>query len=117
MADIMGSGGLAWYQWRKHGRCTGLPAAEYFRDTRAVFTSLMMPRSRDERLTEAEVEAAFLAANPALRPDGVIVTCRDGLVREVRICLSPGLAPRACGADVLRPACRARGALSLPPMP
>ncbi len=22
MADIMGSGGLAWYQWKKHGRCS-----------------------------------------------------------------------------------------------
>jgi ribonuclease T2 len=117
MADIMGSGGLAWYQWRKHGRCTGLPAAEYFRDTRAAFAGLQVPRIRDERITEAEVEAAFLAANPALRPNAVIVTCRDGLVREVRICLTPGLAPRACGADVLRAACRARGDLSLPPIP
>ena len=27
MADIMGSGGLAWHQWQKHGRCSGLSAA------------------------------------------------------------------------------------------
>ena len=26
MADVMGSGGLAWYQWQKHGRCSGLVA-------------------------------------------------------------------------------------------
>ena len=26
MVDIMGSSGLAWHQWRKHGTCTGLSA-------------------------------------------------------------------------------------------
>ncbi len=30
MADVMGSGGLAWAQWKKHGRCTGLSAEDYF---------------------------------------------------------------------------------------
>jgi ribonuclease T2 len=115
MADIMGSGGLAWYQWRKHGRCTGLSAADYFAATRAAFGALRLPLIDDERLTEAEAEAAFLAANPALDADGVIVTCLDGLLREVRICLTTDLAPRNCGADVLRAACRARGDIRLPP--
>jgi ribonuclease T2 len=115
MADIMGSGGLAWYQWRKHGRCTGLSAADYFAATRAAFTDLRMPRFAEARVTEAEVEAAFRAANPALGADAVIVTCREGLVRELRVCLTTDLAPRDCGADVLRAACRARGDLDLPP--
>ena len=30
MSDIMGSSGLAWHQWRKHGTCTGDSAADYF---------------------------------------------------------------------------------------
>jgi ribonuclease T2 len=116
MTDIMGSGGLAWYQWQKHGRCTGLPADAYFRATRTAFSALRMPRIDETRLSEAEVEAAFLAANPALAPDGVVVTCRDGMVREVRVCLTTDLGPRACGADVLRAACRTRGDLDLPPV-
>ena len=115
MADVMGSGGLAWYQWRKHGRCTGLEARDYFAATRSAFAALVMPRIRDQRLTEAEVEAAYLAANPGLDSNGVIVTCRDGLVREVRICLTPELEPRDCGDDVLRATCRVRGDLYLPP--
>lgn len=115
MADIMGSGGLAWYQWRKHGRCTGLEAAEYFAATRVAYSGLDMPRIDDVRLTEGEVEAAFLAANPELDSNGVIVTCRDGLLREVRICLTPDLEPRDCGDDVLRATCRARGDIHLPP--
>jgi len=30
MADIMGGSGLAWYQWKKHGRCAGLAAKDYY---------------------------------------------------------------------------------------
>lgn len=116
MADIMGSGGLAWYQWRKHGRCTGLSADDYFAATRAAFAGLDLPHVGEARLTAEEAEAAFLDANPALGPDGVIVTCRDGLLREVRVCLTTDLAPRDCGADVLRGACRARGDLVMPPV-
>ena len=34
MADVMGSGGLAWYQWQKHGRCSGLSAQDYYQAIR-----------------------------------------------------------------------------------
>jgi ribonuclease T2 len=61
------------------------------------------------------VEATILAANPALFPEAVIVTCGGGLIEEVRICLTRDFAPRPCGADVERGACRVRGPLDLPP--
>ena len=44
------------------------------------------------------------------------MTCRDDRVQEVRLCLDRDLAPRTCGADVLRSACRDRGPLDLPPV-
>ena len=72
-------------------------------------------RARANSLTAAEIEAAFVAANPGLAPEDLVVTCRDGLLREVRICLTRELAPRRCGADVERSACRAAGAIALPP--
>ena len=31
MTDIMGSAGLAWHQWQKHGRCAGLEPSDVFR--------------------------------------------------------------------------------------
>ena len=56
-----------------------------------------------------------------MSPDGLVVTCSDGLLREVRLCLTRELEPRACGADVNRgrlPRARrdraAGGAVSLP---
>ena len=50
-------------------------------------------------------------------PDGVIVTCRGGRIEELRICLTPELAPRACAADVLADACSSRGTQAMPPAP
>ena len=117
MADVMGSGRLAWYQWKKHGRCAGLPAGEYFATVRRLYNALSLPRPDDGRATAAAVEAAFLDANPALAPDGVIVTCRGGRIEELRLCLTPDGAPRGCAADVLDDACRQRGAQAMPAIP
>lgn len=110
MADVMGSGGLAWHQWQKHGRCTGLSAADYFAATRQAGAAVAIPPDfdglpRDIRLPVSEIEDAFIAANPALSRDGITVTCDRGAL-EVRICLTRDLQPRACAPDARRD-CRA----------
>lgn len=107
MADIMGSGGLAWHQWKKHGRCSGLSADDYFRLSRRAYESIARPEifrrlPNDVTLPPKVVEEAFLEANPGLRPDGVTITCRDGRLQEARICLARDLSPRVCGRDVIR---------------
>lgn len=107
MADVMGSGGLAWYQWQKHGRCSGLSAAEYYDATRAAGARIAIPPAltalaRDARQSPAAIEAGFLTANPDLEADGVTVTCRDGALAEVRICLTRDLEPRSCAPDTRR---------------
>jgi ribonuclease T2 len=48
------------------------------------------------------VEEAFLADNPGIEPDGLTVTCRDGYIQEVRVCLSRELEPVPCGRDVVK---------------
>lgn len=118
MADIMGSGGLAWHQWKKHGRCTGLGAGAYYDLSRAAYERYRAPeifRRLTATVTIAPevVEAAFIEAHPDLTPDGVTVTCADRYLREVRICLTRALEPRACGADVARDC---QGAPLMPPM-
>lgn len=113
MADIMGSGGLAWYQWQKHGRCTGLSAADYYGTTRAAADRVEIPDvfddlARDITLPPAVVEDAFIEANPDLGRDGITVTCRGDALQEVRICLTPDLEPRDCAPDVRRDCSRDR---------
>lgn len=107
MADIMGGAGLAFYEWKKHGRCSGLSAANYFALSRKAYESVTIPDvlsdlAREVTLPASVVEDAFLEANPALTRDMITVTCEAGKIDEVRVCLSPDMLPRRCGADVIR---------------
>jgi ribonuclease T2 len=107
MADIMGTSGLAWHQWRKHGVCTGLSSEDYYALSRLAYERVARPDllrrlDREGRLPDRVVEEAFLEANPGLEPDMLTVTCRAGRVQEVRLCLTRTLEPRDCGADVAR---------------
>jgi ribonuclease T2 len=118
MADIMGSGGLAWYQWQRHGRCAGLDPADYFALARIAYAQIVRPDvlNRIEaplRLPAEVVEEAFLRDNPDLTDDGLTVTCKSGHVHEVRICITRELEPRDCAADIRRD-CTVADALLLP---
>lgn len=106
MGDLMAPG-LALYQWRKHGRCSGLSAAEYYAATRKAAGRIAIPApfddlSRDISLPPVVVEEAFIEANPGLDSDGVTVTCKAEALAEVRICLTRDLEPRACAPDARR---------------
>ncbi|MFN4170298.1 MAG: ribonuclease T, partial [Pseudorhodobacter sp.] len=75
--------------------------------SRRAFDAVAMPEvftkiSEDLKLPARVVEAAFLEADPRLSRDMVTVTCRAGLIQEVRICLTRDLEPRPCGPDVRR---------------
>lgn len=118
MADIMGTSGLAWHQWNKHGVCTGLSASRYYDLSREAYGRVVRPTvfrrlDREVRLPAAVVEEAFLKANPEMEPDGVTITCREGFIQEARICLSRDLNPVPCGQDVVRD-CTARDARFAP---
>lgn len=107
MADIMGTSGLAWHQWKKHGSCSGLSPASYYDLSRQAYEGFTRPEvfrklTKDVRLPARVVEEAFLKENPELEPDMLTVTCRDGHIQEVRICLSKTLDPVPCGRDVVR---------------
>jgi len=107
MADIMGSSGLAWYQWNKHGTCTGLSASDYYALSRLAYERVNRPEilrriESDLRLPADVIEEAFLEENPQLSDEMTTVTCRDGRVQEMRICLTLDLEPRVCEQDVSR---------------
>lgn len=115
MADIMGSSGLAWHQWKKHGRCTGLSSEAYFDASRKAFSSVRIPDvfrdlTKDVELPVSVVEEAFIEANPGMIANGITITCDEERIDEVRICLSKDLELRECGDDVRRD-CRMLDAL------
>ena len=107
MADIMGTSGLAWHQWKKHGTCSGLDAAGYYALSRRAYETTIRPpvfRRLDQsvKLPVKIVEDAFLEVNPRLEPDMITITCRAGHIQEARICLSKELDTVPCGRDVIR---------------
>lgn len=103
MADIMGTSGLAWHQWRKHGVCSGLDPADYYALSREAYGRITRPEvfrklTKTLTLPATLIEEAFVKANP----DGITVTCKQGYVQEARICLTRDLEFRTCGRDVIR---------------
>jgi len=114
MEDIMGSAGLAAYQWRKHGSCSGLSPEGYFAATRAAFANVRMPAAdaisragQDARLRPDALLNRLQRDNPAIETDMAIATCQGGMLREVRVCLSHDLEPVRCDEAVLSRECRA----------
>ncbi|KPP84092.1 MAG: ribonuclease T2 [Rhodobacteraceae bacterium HLUCCA08] len=106
-ADLFGSSGSAWHQWRKHGVCSGLPAEDYYDLARLAYEGIARPQilrdlDRAVTLPAALIEEAFLRDNPDLSADMITITCRSGRIQEARICLTRDLKPRDCGADVVR---------------
>lgn len=119
MVDIMGSSGLAWYQWRKHGSCSGLSAAQYYDTIRKARAAIEIPElfsrlTRDVTLPAKVVEDAFLELNPDLTRNAITVTCQGRDLQEVRICLTKDLEPRDCAPDTRRDC--ARSMLMSPPL-
>lgn len=115
MSDIMGSSGLAWHQWNKHGSCSGLSAPAYYALSRKAYARITRPGilrrlTQPVKLPAKVVEEAFLKENPGLTRDMITITCREGRIQEARVCLSKTLDPVPCGRDVIRD-CTATDAL------
>jgi len=106
MADIMGTSGLAWHQWNKHGSCSGLSPDDYYALSREAYGNVTRPQvlrdlDRSVTLPASLIEEAFLRDNPNLSEDQITITCRADRIQETRICLTKDLEPRDCGADVI----------------
>jgi ribonuclease T2 len=111
--------GLARYEWRKHGTCVGRSPSDYFSDAGRARETVSIPAaftkpSEPQTYTPIDIERAFLAANPRLRPGMMAVNCRKGLLDGVRICLSKDLREFHACPEVARRTCRARE-ITVPP--
>lgn len=120
VAGVYPDEGLARYEWRKHGTCTGLSPTDYFgavrraRDAVAVPAAFSKP-AQDQTWAPVDVARTFAAANPGLRTDEMAVTCRGGDLEEVRVCFGKDLRSFVPCPEVARASCRAPG-MDLPPI-
>jgi ribonuclease T2 len=102
---IYPSPSLMEHEWQRHGTCSGLAPADYFRTADRALAVVHIPAifaapRADQRLGADQILAAFGAANPNLPPHAMTVGCSRGELSEVRVCLTPNLQPRPCGRGV-----------------
>ena len=94
--------GLIQHEWTNHGTCSGLSAADYFAALRKARDAVQIPPdlqpSQQVQTSPEAIEAKLSAANPNYPREAFRTSCyRDGELREIRVCLTTDLSPRACG--------------------
>ncbi|WP_159727044.1 ribonuclease T2 [Methylosinus sp. Ce-a6] len=118
VAGVYPDEGLARHEWRKHGRCSGKSPSDYFADVRRARENVAIPApferpKEPQTFAPLDIQRAFIAANPRLRPGMLAVTCRKGALQDVRICFSRDLREFRPCPEIARSACRA-GEVSVP---
>ena len=119
MLDLMPAPGLIFSEWDKHGTCSGLGPRAYFETVRKARAAVKIPADyldmKDAKtVAPADVEDAFVKANPGLSTTAISVICDRTRLSEVRICMSKDLQFRAC-EEIDRRACR-RDQVTMPPL-
>lgn len=119
MLDVMPSPRLVYNQWDRHGTCSGLNAQGYFDAVRKARESVKIPSAYEQldaplSTAPADVEEAFVAANPGMPRGAISITCDSKRLNEVRICMTKDLRFRDC-QEVERRSCR-RDKVVMPPV-
>jgi ribonuclease T2 len=119
MLDLMPAPGLIYNEWDKHGTCSGLGERAYFETIRKARAAVKIPDdylqlNEAKTIAPAEIEDAFVKANPGLSTSAIAVTCSSTRLSEVRICLNKDLQFRSC-EEIDRRGCR-RDQVTMPPM-
>jgi ribonuclease T2 len=119
MLDLMPAPRLIYNEWDKHGTCSGLSAQNYFDAIRKARAAVNIPPEYNNlqaplTVSPAQVEDAFIKANPGLTQSGIAVECSRSRMSEVRLCLSKDLKFRDC-PEVAKRSCR-RDQLVMPPV-
>jgi ribonuclease T2 len=117
MLDLMPSPQLIFSEWRKHGTCAGLTIGRYFEEIRKARATVKIPEeyldpAAAREVAPAEVEEAFLKANPGMSAGAISITCDSKRVHEVRVCLTKELQFRDC-SEMERRSCK-RPKLAMP---
>ncbi|WP_244406237.1 ribonuclease T2 [Methylocella silvestris] len=118
-SGVYPSESLARYEWRKHGVCSGRSPTDYCADVRRAREAVVVPPSfanpaLTQTSTSIDIERAFIAANPRLRPGMIGVSCKQSVLQEVRVCLSKDLRDFHACPEISRRHCPI-GQIAVPP--
>ncbi|WP_071872215.1 ribonuclease T2 family protein [Atopomonas hussainii] len=105
------------HEWRKHGTCSGLSPEGYLSLSQQLKQRVQIPPAfqqpqQAQRLTAAELTAAFTQSNPDMPSEAVASFCSGGgrFLKELRVCFDRSANDyRACSAEVQRAARKSCG--------
>ncbi len=100
--NVMPSEHLIQHEWVTHGTCSGLSEREFFQTAERAYQAVKIPNSYAQPSSRVDVNPAairrdFAAANPGYGENTFAVDDDSEHLREVRVCLTKALRPRACG--------------------
>jgi ribonuclease T2 len=119
MLDLMPAPRLIFNEWDRHGTCSGLSSHAYFETVRKARALVKIPEayiepSHEITVAPAEVEDAFVKANPGLTQASIAISCDSKRLTEVRICVGKDLRFHDC-QEVEQRSCR-RDQIVMPPL-
>jgi ribonuclease T2 len=103
MLQYIPSESLIQHEWKTHGVCTGMSAADYFAAIRKAREAVNLPDrikqpQQNLEMRPGEIESLLAAANPKFPKTAFRTSCYpDRELKEVRVCLNKDLSPRSCG--------------------
>ncbi|MTH96942.1 ribonuclease T [Roseibium sp. RKSG952] len=113
--DIMLSYQQGAHEWKKHGSCTGLTPQAYFDLTRQAYEKINIPsmfsgQGPAREVSASAIKQAFFSDNKGLGPEGMSISCHDGYLAGIEICLDtqlnfvscPAIASNGCDASEIK---------------
>ena len=104
MLPLMPDAGLIQHEWKTHGTCSGLSAADYFGLIRKAAGVVQVPDALKALAAEThsapqDIEGKFAQANGTSDHD-FRVSCPSNELREIRSCLTKDAQLMECPADL-----------------
>ena len=104
MLQYMPSRSLIQHEWSKHGTCSGLSSADYFKNVEEAFTAVNIPDQyqkldQPQEFEVKKVEQNFAQSNNA-PPEAFRISCHAGELVSVEACLTKDLKYQPCSETV-----------------
>lgn len=110
MLDLMPSPNLIFYEWWRHGTCSGLTPNAYFEAVRKARAVVKIPADYLDPPSPVSVAPdavadAFVKANPGLTRAAMAIVCDKKRLTEVRLCMSKDFGFHDC-TEVAKRSCK-----------
>ena len=96
---------LARHEWQAHGTCSGMDASTYFHTAQRAFQSVHIPPALQTggaptTMSADQIIGLFTDSNPGMPRESLALSCHNGYLSAVEVCVDKKLHAMACGAGV-----------------